>query len=69
MSSSNQDNPSELTSEMKRLENSNDPKDVATLAYIWGYPLILVNRHIDFTTSLDQKKLIEGPILYYVRMF
>ena len=36
---------------MADLESSNNPQDIATLAYIWGYPLISVVRTIDFSTS------------------
>jgi hypothetical protein len=39
-SSSKSDIASELEAKMKQLESSNDPKDIATLAYIWGYPLV-----------------------------
>ena len=37
--------------EMKRIENSTDPKDVATLAYIWGYPLVQIERLKNFETN------------------
>ena len=40
-----------LEIEMKRIENSNDPNDIATLAYIWGYPLVSVDRLADYNTS------------------
>ena len=40
-----------LDAEMDRLSKSDDPKDVATLAYIWGYAPILEKRKADFTTS------------------
>ena len=34
-----------------RVESSNNPQDIATLAYIWGYPLVSMNRLIDFSTN------------------
>lgn len=37
--------------QMKQLEDSNDPIDIGTLAYIWGYPLVLTNRAVDFGTD------------------
>ena len=36
---------------MDRLLKSDDPKDIATLAYIWGYAPVLEKRKADFTTS------------------
>lgn len=36
---------------MQQLINSNDPQDIATLAYIWGYPLVLAELTKDYTTS------------------
>ena len=42
---------SDLDAQMKKLESSNDPTDIATLAYIWGFPLVNVKRTADFTTS------------------
>ena len=38
-------NSQNLAAEMKRIGSSdNNPVDIATLAYIWGYPLISMNR-------------------------
>jgi len=51
VSSANQTNSKDLASEMKKLENSNDPADIATLAYIWGYPLVSVLRFIDYSSN------------------
>src|SRR4029079_15639649 len=42
---------SDLENKMKQLESSNDPKDIATVAYIYGFPLVNVIRTVDFTTS------------------
>lgn len=36
---------------MKQLASSDKPDDIATLAYIWGFPLVNVIRTADFTTS------------------
>jgi hypothetical protein len=48
---------------MTDLESSNNPQDIATLAYIWGYPLISVVRTIDFSTSPNVPAGIgRGPI-------
>ena len=33
-----------LNKTMAELESSNNPQDIATLAYIWGYPLVSVVR-------------------------
>lgn len=40
-----------LDAKMKQLELSNDPTDIATVAYIYGFPLVSVVRTEDFTTS------------------
>jgi hypothetical protein len=40
-----------LSEEMKRIVSSNNPVDIATLAYIWGYPLVIKKRFTDFSTS------------------
>jgi hypothetical protein len=36
---------------MAELESSNNPQDIATLAYIWGYPLVSVVRLVDYSSS------------------
>jgi len=41
----------DIAAELKRIENSDNPVDIATLAYIWGYPLISMKRMTDFSTS------------------
>ncbi len=43
---------------MKQLLASDKPDDIATLSYIWGFPLVNVERSIDFTTSPN---IPEGP--------
>jgi len=44
-------NASGLEAKMQQLMNSNDPKDIAILAYIYGFPLVNVIRTVDFITS------------------
>jgi hypothetical protein len=47
-----------LDDTMKQIIASDNPDDIATLAYIWGFPLVNVERSIDFTTSPN---IPEGP--------
>ncbi len=42
---------SDLGEKMQQLESSSDPKDIATLAYIWGYPLVSEVRLVEYSTS------------------
>ena len=42
---------SDLNKTMAELESSNNPQDIATLAYIWGYPLVSVVRLVDYSSS------------------
>lgn len=42
---------SDLDSKMKQLLSSNDPKDIATLAYIWGYPLVTAKATESYFTN------------------
>jgi hypothetical protein len=44
-------NVQQLDNIMKQLSSSDKPDDIATLAYIWGFPLVNVIRTADFTTS------------------
>jgi hypothetical protein len=41
----------DLNKTMAALESSNNPQDIATLAYIWGYPLVSVVRLVDYSSS------------------
>jgi hypothetical protein len=41
----------ELGIKMTQLSSSNKPEDVATLAYIWGFPLVTMERQFNFVTS------------------
>jgi hypothetical protein len=42
---------SDLDKKMQQLADSNNPTDIATLAYIYGFSLVAVIRTADFTTS------------------
>ena len=41
----------ELDIKMSQLATSNRPEDIATLAYIWGFPLVTMERQFNFVTS------------------
>ena len=41
----------ELNVQMAQLSSSNKPEDIATLAYIWGFPLVTMERQFNFVTS------------------
>jgi hypothetical protein len=41
----------ELNIQMAQLTASNKPEDIATLAYIWGFPLVTMERQFNFVTS------------------
>lgn len=41
----------QLNKTMAELESSNNPQDISTLAYIWGYPLVSEVRLVDYSTS------------------
>lgn len=54
---------SDLDTKMQQLLSSNDPKDIATLAYIWGYPLVNMERLVKFSTSPNVPPgVARGPI-------
>jgi hypothetical protein len=42
---------SQLNIKMAQLAISNKPGDIATLAYIWGFPLVTMERQFNFMTS------------------
>ena len=42
---------SDLDAKMQQLASSNDPKDIATVAYIWGYPLVTAQVTKDYFTN------------------
>jgi hypothetical protein len=54
-------NISDAKKKMVDISTSDKPEDIATLAYIWGYPLITMQRSFDYFTSPDtQAKGIVG---------
>ena len=40
-----------VETEVRRVEKSDNPVDIATLAYIWGYPLVSMKRLLDYSTG------------------
>jgi len=50
---SNNSTDEEIDIKMAQISNSDKPEDIATLAYIWGYPLITMQRSFDYFTSPD----------------
>jgi hypothetical protein len=40
-----------LDVKMAQITTSNDPADIATLAYIWGFPLVSMERQFNFVTN------------------
>jgi len=40
-----------LNEKMTQLLSSNNPQDIATLAYVWGYPLVTMERSFNYFTS------------------
>ena len=54
-----------LAAKMLQLLSSNKPKDIATLAYIWGYPLVtIVGSYAYYTTKgvPSQVQLIQSTL-------
>src|SRR4051794_6904397 len=51
----------DLNKKMADLSSSDKPEDKATLAYIWGYPLITMQRSFDYFTSPEIKVFGNGP--------
>lgn len=43
----------ELNVKMAQISSSQAPEDIATLAYIWGFPLVSMERQFNFVTSPD----------------
>ena len=43
----------QLNTKMAQISSSNNPADIATLAYIWGFPLVTMQRQFNFVTSPD----------------
>jgi hypothetical protein len=51
-----------LDTKMLQLEASNKPQDIATLAYIWGYPLVTIAGSYAYYTTKGVPSLGEGPV-------
>jgi hypothetical protein len=51
-----------LAAKMLQLLSSNKPKDIATLAYIWGYPLVTIAGSYAYYTTKGVPNLGEGPV-------
>jgi hypothetical protein len=51
-----------LDAKMLQLTASNKPQDIATLAYIWGYPLVTVAGSYSYYTTKGVPSLGEGPV-------
>ena len=52
-----------LNEKMLQLESSNKPQDIATFAYIWGYPLVAMEKSASYFTNPNSPKGAgEGPI-------
>jgi hypothetical protein len=47
---------------MLQLTASNKPQDIATLAYIWGYPLVTISGSYAYYTTKGVPSLGEGPV-------
>lgn len=41
----------ELNGQMAKLSSSNKPEDIATLAYIWGIPLVIMEESANYSTN------------------
>jgi hypothetical protein len=55
-------NTAALDVRMLQLTFSNKPKDIAALAYIWGYPLVTVAGSYAYYTTKGVPNLGEGPV-------
>lgn len=52
----------ELETIMSQISNSDKPEDIATLAYLWGYPLITAQRSFDYFTNPNTPHVVgQGP--------
>jgi hypothetical protein len=51
-----------LDAKMLQLTASNKPQDIATLAYIWGYPLVTIAGSYAYYTTKGVPSLGEGPV-------
>jgi hypothetical protein len=55
-------NNTALAAKMLQLLSSNKPQDIATLAYIWGYPLVTIAGSYAYYTTKGVPNLGEGPV-------
>jgi hypothetical protein len=47
---------------MSQISNSDKPEDIATLAYLWGYPLITSHLSFDYFTNPNTPPVVgQGP--------
>ncbi|MFZ0510389.1 MAG: DUF1254 domain-containing protein [Candidatus Nitrosopolaris sp.] len=46
---------------MLQITFSNKPQDIATLAYIWGYPLVAVGESFNYYTNQNPPSPGQGP--------
>jgi hypothetical protein len=53
LKTSNMSTNEDVSVKMAQISNSDKPEDIAALAYIWGYPLITMQRSFDYFTSPD----------------
>ena len=51
----------QLNTNMAQVSSSNKPEDIATLAYIWGFPLVTMQRQFNFVTNPNVHGLGRGP--------
>ncbi len=52
-----------LNEKMAKLVSSNKPQDIATLAYIWGYPLVTMERSSNYFTNPNSPPGVgQGPV-------
>ena len=51
----------QLKIKMAQISSSNKPEDITTLAYIWGFPLITMQRQFNFVTNPNVHGLGRGP--------
>ena len=51
----------ELNTKMAEISSSNKPEDIAALAYIWGFPLVTMQRQFNFVTSPNVHGLGRSP--------
>lgn len=59
---SNPPSQEQLFTTIAEISNSDKPEDIATFAYLWGYPLITVQRSFDYFTNPNTPQVVgQGP--------